>query len=105
MRNEPLILAHLAFAHGRARQVDAATSLLSHLQQLQSHRFVAAYFYALYYSGVSDTQQTLTWLQHAFEEHAPWLVFLAHDFVFDELRGISAFDDLLGRVGVPPLQL
>ena len=48
---------------------------------------------------LGDTDAALQALEHGFETRTGWLLpFLAVDPLFDELRGDSRFEDLLGRV-------
>ena len=92
--------ATLAHAYAIAGRRDDAIKVLDELQQLAKQRYVSPYFIALVYVGLREDDQAFAWLQKAYEEHHPYLVFLRVEPVFDRLRPDPRFADLVRRVGL-----
>jgi serine/threonine protein kinase/Tfp pilus assembly protein PilF len=92
--------ATLAHAYAVAGRRDDAIKLLDELQQLAKQRYVSPYFIGLVYVGLREDDQAFAWLQKAYEEHHPYLVFLKVEPVFDRLRPDPRFGDLVRRVGL-----
>jgi tetratricopeptide (TPR) repeat protein len=53
------------------------------------------------YARLGQRREALDWLERAFGERDPWLVYLKADNSFDGLRGDPRFDGLVGRLGLP----
>src|SRR5439155_557608 len=64
-------------------------------------RYVSPIEFATIYASLGDRDQAFTWLDKAFEEHAPWLGFIKTDPVFQSLRDDPRFPALLRRIGLP----
>ena len=64
-------------------------------------RYVSPMEFASYNALLGDREQAFTWLEKAFEDHAPWLFFLKTDPAFDTLHGDPRFAQLLRRIGLP----
>lgn len=62
-----------------------------------------AFYLATIYTGLGQKDQALQQLEKAYEERFYRLIFLGVDPVFDSLRGDPRFQELLRRVGLPPL--
>ncbi len=54
------------------------------------------------YAKLGDKDQAFAWLDKAYAERSPWLVFLRSDPDFDNLRSDPRFDALVRRVGLAP---
>ena len=48
---------------------------------------------------MKDTDKAISYLENAVVECDPWLLWIAADPRFDNLRGDSRFDELLRRIG------
>jgi hypothetical protein len=49
--------------------------------------------------AVGNTEEALTWLKKAYQEHSPWLIFMNEHASFDSLRGAPRFQELLRKIG------
>jgi TolB-like protein/DNA-binding winged helix-turn-helix (wHTH) protein len=58
-----------------------------------------AHMYAL----LDDEPHTMAYLERAYEERNPWIMYLQSDPVMDFLRSSPRFRDLIRRIGLPPL--
>jgi hypothetical protein len=55
---------------------------------------------ALVYAGLGDREQALAWLEKAYNERSHWMVWLALDPRWSEIRGDARFQRLLTRIGL-----
>jgi TolB-like protein len=53
------------------------------------------------YSRISETEEAFAWLERAYRERDPMMIFLQTRPTFDPLRSDPRFDDLLRRIGFP----
>ena len=51
------------------------------------------------YSALQDARQTLEWLEKAYKERSPTLIYIRLDPRYAWLRSNAMFQDLLKRVG------
>jgi TolB-like protein len=96
--DSPEVSASLGHALALAGDRAKAREMLRQLQEHSAREYVAAYFVALIYAGLDQTDQTLTWLERAYEERARAVPFWRVDPMLDRLRSDSRFADLLQRV-------
>jgi hypothetical protein len=62
----------------------------------------SAYDLAVVYTGLSEKDQALTWLERAFVERSGGLLQIKGDLIFDPMRSDERFNSLLRRLGLPP---
>jgi serine/threonine-protein kinase len=63
--------------------------------------WVSPIAFAITYAKLGDRNHAFEWLEKAYAERAPWLVFLKADPDFDPLRGDPRFPPLARRIGLP----
>ncbi len=90
-----LIQAALGHALAVAGRRDEAQAILDQLQTYPLNRDVSPFYLALLQAGLRDREQTLHWLEQAFEERFSWLVWLKSEPMFDWLRDEPRFQELL----------
>jgi eukaryotic-like serine/threonine-protein kinase len=93
--------AALGYAYAKAGKAREAKQILESLQQRSNAEYVPPFCVALVHAGLSDEDETIAWLDRAYEERSHWLVYLKAWPIFDELRSDARFTALLGRVGLP----
>jgi tetratricopeptide (TPR) repeat protein len=95
-------LAALGYAYALLGERAEADKLLKRLAKLSRTQYVSAVAFAMIHAGYTDhVDQTLDWLEKAFEERAGLLVWLGVWPIFDKLRSHPRFADLLSRIGLP----
>ena len=99
----PLMRAALAHTYAVAGRIDEARQTLEDLSKLAVHKYVAPHFFAGIYLGLGEIDRAMESLERSFEEHSHWLIYLHMDPSLDDLRDNRRFQDLLGRVGLPPV--
>jgi len=94
-------IALLGYCYAVSGRRDEAGRMLSRLDELERHRFVAAYVRAFIHMGLGERPRALDQLERASDGHEPWLVFLKVDPYFRGLRGEPRFTRLLERLRFP----
>jgi len=100
LEDSPWTVASLAHASavsgGRAR----ACHLLDDLQRRTARQFVAPYFVARIYTGLSEKEQAFAWLEKAYDARDECLTWLKVDPTMDSLHADPRYPDLLHRLGL-----
>jgi TolB-like protein/Tfp pilus assembly protein PilF len=97
----PLIRAALAQTLATAGRRNEAIQILEELTALAQQKYVAPYFFAGIYAGLSQDDRALEHLEKALGEHSHWLIYLHIDPSMDMLRSNPRFQELLRHVGLP----
>ena len=100
--DEPLqqAIALLGFSYAEAGRLDDARRQLERLEQLSRDRYVSPYVIAVLHCGLGNVDQALDLLERAYEERAPWLVFLRIDPFLTCLYGEPRFGRLIEKLGL-----
>jgi TolB-like protein/Tfp pilus assembly protein PilF len=93
-------LAFLARADALVGKTDEARKILAQLKERSARRYVSPYQVAMIYAGLGDKEQTLVWLEKAYQQRVWAMVFLKVEPELDGLRSDPRFVDLMGRVGL-----
>jgi serine/threonine protein kinase/Flp pilus assembly protein TadD len=72
---------------------------LAELMNLSKEGYVSPYNIALVHNGLGDRDETLAWLEQAYEQRDARMVFLKVEPKWNNLREDARFQDLLRRVG------
>jgi TolB-like protein/DNA-binding winged helix-turn-helix (wHTH) protein/Flp pilus assembly protein TadD len=100
--NSPLYLAQVGVAYASAGRKTEALRIIGQLQRISGERYVSPYGLAQIYAALNDKEQTLKWLQTAYDDHAVWISYLAVDPVFDRFHSDQRFQELLRRLALLP---
>jgi hypothetical protein len=90
----------LGHAYAVSGQKDRAQNAVAELKQLSKQRYVAPFEIATIYVGLGEKDQTFEWLEKAYLDHSPWLIWLNVDPRFDSLHGDPQYQDLRRRMGL-----
>lgn len=93
--------ARACSTYALAGRRDAAEKLLQKLVALQEHRYMRHLFLAQASVTLGKDQQTLDWLEKAYDQRDPGLVFLKADPRFDALSELPRFRSLVRRLELP----
>lgn len=80
-----------------------AEQALQELRTLSRKKYVPPYNVALVYLGLGNSDETLKWLEKAYTERDPHMVFLGVDPKWDVLRSDPRFINLINRLRFPQL--
>jgi TolB-like protein/tetratricopeptide (TPR) repeat protein/tRNA A-37 threonylcarbamoyl transferase component Bud32 len=93
--------AELGSAYARAGKNEQAQEILQEFLHAPHGKFISAYDWAMLYAGMGKKQETLSWLEKAYEERSARMANLAVHPQFAFLRGEPRFENLLVRMKVP----
>jgi serine/threonine protein kinase/tetratricopeptide (TPR) repeat protein len=93
--------AELGAAYARAGRVRPANDILQEFQHVPHGKYISSYDWAMLYAGMGKKQETISWLERAYEERNGRLANLAVHPQFAFLRGESRYEKLLERMNVP----
>ncbi len=100
MEPNPDGLAQLGHAYARGGRKGDAQRLLTQLLDRRKKGFVPAADIAIIYAGLGDRKQTLDWLEQACDDHSEFMIFVAIDPVFDDLRSDPRMAAILRKLGL-----
>jgi serine/threonine-protein kinase len=98
--NEMLPRAALARSYGVMGNTEEARKVGRAMTDLLKRRFISEYDFAVAYSGW-DKEETLRWLEKAYQGRVGLLVYAKVDSVWDDLRPDPRFQDIVKRIGIP----
>jgi eukaryotic-like serine/threonine-protein kinase len=93
--------ADLGNAYARARKNEQAQEILQEFLHAPQGKYISSYDWAMLYAGMGKKQETLSWLEKAYEERNGRMANLAVHPQFAFLRGEPRFESLLARMNVP----
>lgn len=88
----------LGHAYAVAGKREEALKIIDELKEKAQREFIAAYWFAMIHMGLGEKDQAFTWLDKAFTEHDPNLIYIKVDPRFDSIRSDPRFTDLLRRM-------
>ena len=95
----PVYRAATAYAHGLVGEREQARAIALELEQEARTRPVSRVEIAAIYAALGDDGRCFDWLEAAFQQRDPLMVYLAVDPRFDPVRADARFRDLLRRIG------
>jgi TolB-like protein/Tfp pilus assembly protein PilF len=98
--DSPATVADLARALAVAGRRQEALKTVERWKRLTKGRFAREDQLAQVYAALGDTERAFGFLQKAYEQRSPGLIWLKVDPRFDTLRADARFDDLLRRIGL-----
>lgn len=97
-KGSTISLAVLAHAYASAGKESEARKILEDLLERSKTRYTPSYWIALIYTGLGDVDQSIAWLERAYEERSSWLLWIKVEPRFDPLRADPRFTSLLSRM-------
>jgi len=93
-------IASLGYIYGMMGRKEDAQRELARLRELAKQRFVPAFYIALLYTGLRDTDHAFEWLEKAHQERSGYLMEVHVDPMFDPLRSDPRFQRFVQRLGL-----
>jgi serine/threonine-protein kinase len=81
--------------------LDQALGYYTELQKLSETQRVDGYVWAILDIGLREYDRAMTWLQQAYEERDPPLLYIQCEHIWDPLRSRPDFQELIRRIGFP----
>ncbi|MDQ6802221.1 MAG: protein kinase [Acidobacteriota bacterium] len=98
-------IAGLGYLYGRLGQRNEALEILQSIDEQSQKHFVTPYAPALIYLGLGDKEKALEFLARSFNERSNWLVWLLQDPRWDAIRSEPRFQEIVRKVGFPPVAI
>lgn len=100
---EPGFLSALGYTYAISGKRNEALKILQQLRSLSKQRYVSPFDIATVYAGLNEKDSAFSWLDKAFTEHSPALVFLKSPTLveMDNLRSDPRYAELERRIGLP----
>jgi tetratricopeptide (TPR) repeat protein len=103
MGHPPAALAESAYCQARMGHRDRALAAIDELRRRSQSEPVSPLSEALVYIGLGDNDAAMERLEFAFQSRMRQLIWVNVDPRFAALRSHPAFQDLIARIGLPPL--
>lgn len=84
----------LGYGYGIAGKIDEAREILEKYKQIAEESYVSPYIFACLYLGLNEREECFRWLNTAYEERDPSLVFLKTHPVWNPVRSDPGFLDI-----------
>jgi DNA-binding winged helix-turn-helix (wHTH) protein/TolB-like protein/Tfp pilus assembly protein PilF len=94
--------AFFGYALAKSGKEDEARSFLEAILKSSAERYVSPYIIALVYNGLGEHDEALAWLERAYAQRNPEMVFLKVEPKWNDLRGDPRFQNLLQRMRLAP---
>ena len=91
-------LGYLGYTYASLGNRNKSLEMLDKLQQQQKRRIDATVSIAFIYTGLGETDEALTWLERAYEEHSLSYPHFIFDPIFDSLHSEPRFQALLKKM-------
>jgi serine/threonine protein kinase/Flp pilus assembly protein TadD len=96
--DNPLLTSALGYGYAQAGKRGEAMGLLDQLKREAKHKYISPTNMALIYEGLGEREQTLDWLERAYEERVGLLIYLRVEPAFEDLKGDPRFERLLQKI-------
>jgi serine/threonine protein kinase/Flp pilus assembly protein TadD len=94
-------LCWLVYSYAGSGNRQEASNLLKHAMTLaKTHPFHSSDV-ATAWAGLGDKQKALDWLERAYQEHDPFLIYLGFERTMDSLRSEPRFKALIQQLNLP----
>ena len=94
--------AIIGYIYAKQGRRDKALEVIEQFKQAAKQNYVDPIYVAVIYSGLQDAEAALIWLEKAYGERSPALIYLKYDPRYSEIRAHTGFQNLLRRVGFEP---
>ena len=93
----------VAWVYAVAGQKAEAEKILESFMRLQPEEYLDAYWVASVYYGLGDENQTIEWLEKAYQQRSAPFIGLKHDIMWvGRIRSNPRYQDLLRRLNLTP---
>jgi len=96
----PTIATGFGYIHAMAGRQEEVEAIFNKLDELSGHRHISPYGMTLIYIALGRKEEAFKWLERAYQEHDPWLVFLKVNPLLDDLRPDVRFAELLKKMNL-----
>jgi len=91
-------VAELGRIYAAAGKHKECLAILEQLETLSVSTYVMAIYFVFIYAARKELDPAFAWLEKAYQERSPWIIYVNTDPRFDNLRSDRRFGDLLRRM-------
>lgn len=99
--NNSAILSALGYAYARAGRTSEAQAILNKFEEARKGRYVSPFLIALLCTGLDKKDEAFEWLNKAYDERDPQLIWVKLEPELEPLHSDPRFASLLQRMGIP----
>ena len=98
--NNLWMLSTLGGAYGKVGRTAEAREVLAELRERSEHEYVQSFYFALVHGGLGELEETLTWLEKAYEDRELWLIVMGmkYDPMFERIQDDPHFQAFVQKV-------
>lgn len=97
-------LPQLGFVYGRAGKEAEARDILQRLEAESKQTYISPFYFAWVHIGLGEKEEAFEWLEKAYQERDPRLMWYLRDPMLKSLRSDPRHADLVKRVGYPAVR-
>jgi tetratricopeptide (TPR) repeat protein len=94
-------MGHVGIAYAKIGRSEQARKILQQAEKLWKPDGRFSIWIGTIYAALGEKDAAFDWLERAFQERTPFLIYLNVHPVFDNLHGDPRFDSLVKRIGIP----
>ena len=94
------LLLNLAYGYSVTGMEEKALEIIEELDHLPEHKYIPNYQMAAVYAGLKEKDKAFEYLELAYKDRDPDLVYLKLTFPFDDLRSDPRFDAMLNKLNL-----
>jgi len=99
-RGLPFVENLIGVTYAKMGKRDEAQQVLDDIMKRSKHEYISPYLLAVIYFSLGENDQGFEWLEKAYEERDPELIYLKIEPAFDSIRSNPRFIALLKKVGL-----
>jgi len=103
-RRHPQYLSNHIYILGESGNLDEARKCYNELEELSFSKYVSPFDFAVGSIGIGAYDEALSYLQDAYDNRDTWVIFSNVDPVFDKIRDLKGFMELLRKLDLQGTQ-
>lgn len=100
--DNPLVLPVLGYAYASAGRKNEAQVILNKLQGMRQQRYISPFMIALLCTGMDKKDEAIKWLNEAYEERDPQIIWINIEPELDPLHSDTCFIQLIQLMNLTP---
>lgn len=97
---QPQVESSIGITYARMGRIKKAQQVLDKLVEQSKQEYVRPRLFVDFYFALKENEKGFEWLERAYDERDPWLVFLKVEPLYDPIRSDPQFTDMLKKIGL-----